>query len=177
MSAAQDLDDFAVGAAITLDTRDMDDNAVAMHGDLGGIARDVDIAAQAFDGPVGDEEAVAIAMHIEAADGVFARGTRGYEMAGANFHQVPTLGQAIEGGIHIVAGCAARAKFADQLFECRAGVGELGDVVQERGVGHLPIIGRGADVPLLTRGARFPDAGPFCREMPTEIVGQTLHEN
>jgi hypothetical protein len=34
-------------------------------------------------------------------------------MAGANFHYVATLGQAIEGGIHIVAGCAAGTEFAD----------------------------------------------------------------
>ena len=64
-------------------------------------------------GTVGDEEAVPVAMHAEPADGVLARETRGYVVAGADFHQVATAGQAIEGGIHIVARSAACAEFAD----------------------------------------------------------------
>ena len=103
MGAAQDFDDFTVGAAIALNARYVDHHAVPMHGGLGGLARDVDIAAQAFDGTVGDEEAVTIAMHIEPADGVLARETRGDEMAGADLHQVASAGQAIEGGIHLFA--------------------------------------------------------------------------
>ena len=140
MSAPQDLDNLAVSPAIALDARDMDYYAVAVHSGLRGIAWDVDIAAKSFDGTVGNEEAVPVAMHIQAADGVLAAEAGGYEMAGAHFHQVATLGQAIQRGIHIVARCTARPEFADQLLEGRAGVGELRNVLEDRGIGHLTII-------------------------------------
>src|ERR1017187_9301982 len=140
MSAPQDLDDLAVGPAIALDARNMDHYAVAVHSGLRGIAWDVDIAAQALDGTIGNQETVPVAMHIQAADGVLAAEAGGYEMAGAHFHQVATLGQAIQRGIHIVARCTARPEFADQLLEGRAGVGELRNVLEDRGIGHLTII-------------------------------------
>src|ERR1017187_2275071 len=129
MSAPQDLDDLAVGPAIALDARNMDHYAVAVHSGLRGIAWDVDIAAKSFDGTVGNQEAVAVAMHIQAAHGVLAAEAGGYEMAGAHFHQVASVGQAIERGIYILTRCAARAEFANQLLEGRAGVGELGDML------------------------------------------------
>jgi hypothetical protein len=52
-------------------------------------------------------------MHVEAADGVFAAEASGYVVAGADFHQVATVGEAIERGIHVVARSAAGAEFAD----------------------------------------------------------------
>jgi hypothetical protein len=70
----------------------MDHYAIAVHGGLRGLARDVHVAAKAFDWTVRDQEAVAVAMHIEPADGVLAREARGYEMAGADFHQVASAG-------------------------------------------------------------------------------------
>ena len=59
----QDLDDLAVGAAVGFDARDADDHAVAVHGLLGGVGRDEDVAGDALDGALGDEEAVAVAVH------------------------------------------------------------------------------------------------------------------
>src|SRR5262249_55870379 len=62
VGALQDLDDFAVGPAIVLDARNANYDAVAVHGGLGGIARDVDIAAHAFNGVIGNQETVAVGM-------------------------------------------------------------------------------------------------------------------
>ena len=73
MGALQDLDDLAIGAAAGFDARDAHDHAVAVHGLLGGIGRDEDVARQCPSiGPLGDQEAVAIAVHVEAAHGEFA---------------------------------------------------------------------------------------------------------
>ena len=39
---------------------------------LGGIGRDEDVAGEALDGALGDEEAVAVLVHLQAADGELA---------------------------------------------------------------------------------------------------------
>ena len=64
MRALEDLDDFAIGAATGFDAGDAHHHAVAVHGLLRGIRGDVDIARNAFDRALGNQEAVAIAVHV-----------------------------------------------------------------------------------------------------------------
>jgi hypothetical protein len=64
-------------------------------------------------------------------------------VAGAYFHEVATVCEAIEGGVHVFAGYVAGAEFTNQLLEGGAGVWELGNVVEDRRIGHLPIIEAG----------------------------------
>ena len=70
--APQHLDDLAIRAPIPFDARDANHHAVAMHGRLRRFARDVNVALQAFDRMIGNQEPIAVAMHVQAADGVFA---------------------------------------------------------------------------------------------------------
>ena len=54
------------------DAGDPHHHAVAVHGPLGRVGRDEDVAGNPLDGPFGDQEAVAVAVHVQAADGEFA---------------------------------------------------------------------------------------------------------
>src|ERR1700722_19427430 len=103
--AAQHLDDLAVGAAVLLNSRDTHYHAIAMHGGLRGLARDVDVAAQPFDGMIGDQESVAVAMHIQAADRIFPAETGDHKMPGADFDELAAIDQAIESLLQLVARC------------------------------------------------------------------------
>ena len=67
-----------------------------MHGLARGIGGNVDVSLDALDRPLGDQEAVAVAMHVDAADGVFA-GARGrHVVAGPGLHQIAARQQSGE---------------------------------------------------------------------------------
>ncbi len=134
--AAQDLDDFAVGAAILFDSRDVHHHAVAVHGRLRRLARDVDVAAQAFDRMVGNQKSVAIAMHVQAANRVFAAEAGDHKVTGANFDELAALNQAVESVLQFIARCNAGAEFPDQLFKRRPGMRQTRDMFKDDGVGH-----------------------------------------
>src|SRR5690242_3611914 len=102
MRALQNLDDLAVGTPAALDPRDAHYRTVAMHGVARRIGRNVDIARDAFEQPVGDQKAVAVAMHGEAADGEFAAAARGDEMAAAGFDEIAASHQARQHGLEIL---------------------------------------------------------------------------
>ena len=89
---------------------------------LGGVGRDVDVAGDAFDGTVGDQEAVAVAVHVEAADGELAAAGGDGVLAGAQLDEVAARDQARERGFQFLRVVALGAEFADQLFEIGAGV-------------------------------------------------------
>lgn len=144
VSAAQDLDDFSVSPAIVLNAGDVDDNSIAMHGGLRGIARDVDVAADAFDGVIGNQESVAIAMHVEPADGIIAAELGGDEVTGADLDEFAAFGQVIEGGVNFSARYAFCGEFPDELFEGGASVGKAGDVGENGGGRHLDQLYGGA---------------------------------
>ena len=140
MGAFEHLDDFAVGAAVGFDTGDADHDTVAVHGFLGGFGWYEDVTLNAFDGVIGDQKAVAVAMHLETADGEFAA-TRGDGVVpGAELDQLAARHQAGQGSFELFALFAAGAEFADQLLEVRAGVRESRDVVEQAGVRHTMIL-------------------------------------
>jgi hypothetical protein len=85
---------------------------------------------------VGDQESVAIAMHVQAADGVFPARTSDDEVAGTNLNQVPSGDEPVERFFKFGSGCNSGAQFADELLESGAGVGKVGDVLDDGGVGH-----------------------------------------
>jgi hypothetical protein len=89
--AAKDLDDLTVGAAVLFDSRDAYHHAIAVHGGLSRLAPDVDVAAQPFDGMIGNQKSIAIAVHVQAADRVFATEARDDKMAGADFDELAAL--------------------------------------------------------------------------------------
>ncbi len=120
--APQNLDDLAVGTAVLFNASDAHHYAIAMHGRSRRFARDVNVAAQAFDGVVGNQKSVTIAMHVEAADRIFAAEARDYKTAGADFDELAFFDQPIESILEFIARCNARAQFADQLLERGTGV-------------------------------------------------------
>jgi hypothetical protein len=137
VGALEDFDDFAIGAAIGFDAGDADHDAVAVHGLFGGFGRDEDIAYDAFDGVSGNEETVAIAVHVEAADGEFAAAGGGSVVAGAKLDQVAAGGETGERGFQLGAVVAFGADFADQLLEVGPGMRQAGDVGEKGRVGHV----------------------------------------
>src|SRR5579863_9224778 len=72
VSPAQNPDDLAVGLAVALDAEDVDDGAVAVHGAGRLTFGQEDVAAETFNGAVGNQEAVAVAVQADAAGGVLA---------------------------------------------------------------------------------------------------------
>ena len=64
---------------------------------------DVDIAAHAFNGMVGNQESVAIAMHVQAADAYSRLKRAATKWPGADFDDFAAFDQAIERLLHFVA--------------------------------------------------------------------------
>src|SRR5580700_4064488 len=122
MGALEHFDDLAIGAAAGFDAGNADQYAVAVHGFAGGFRRKEDIALDAFERLFGDQEAIAIAMHVEAADGEFAR-AGGYDVvSGAELDEVAARGEAGKRGFETFAARALGAHFADELLEVGARV-------------------------------------------------------
>src|SRR5580704_6668194 len=94
--AAKNLDDLAIGAAILFDASDAHHYAIAMHTRLRRFARDVNVAAQAFDGVIGNQKPVAVAMHVQTPDRIFTAEARDYKTAGANFDELAFFYQPVE---------------------------------------------------------------------------------
>ena len=140
MGALQDLDDFAIGAAVRLRCGRCGPARGRRAWPWRGIGRDEDIAGDALDGVIGNQEAVAIAVHVEAADGEFAAAGGDGEVAGAQLDQVAAGGQAGEGGFQFRAIVALGSQLAHELFEIGLGVRQAGDVVEKGGVGHTLIL-------------------------------------
>jgi hypothetical protein len=78
--ALQNFDDFAARAPACLDTRDPHDDAVAVHRLFGRFGRDEDIAGDALQGAIRNQEAVAVAVHGEASGGELTAAGGGYEL-------------------------------------------------------------------------------------------------
>ena len=136
VGAFQHLDDFAIGAASGFDAGDADDDAVAMHGLFGGVGRDEDVSGDPRNGAFGDQEAVAIAVEVEASDGEFAAAGGDHELAALELDQVAARGEAGEGGFQLLAALSFGAQFADELLEVGAGMRQLGDMGYNCRIGH-----------------------------------------
>ena len=130
----------------------------------------IDIALDAFDGPLGDQEAVAIAVHVETADGILAAAGGGDVVAGPRLDQVAARQQAGDGKLKVGAGCALGAQFAHELFEIGFGVRQAGDVVEQRRIGHrFDYIGR----PSHSRQRREQPVKPGARGILTRLYQGT----
>ena len=95
------------------------------------------MSPDAFDRPVGDQEAVAVAMHAEAADGEFAAARGEHEMAALGLDQVAAGRQPVEQFLEPLAVVAARAEFPHQLLEGSPAVRQLADYLEQSAFGEL----------------------------------------
>jgi hypothetical protein len=84
-----------------------------------------------------NEESIAVAMHIEPPNSVFAAEARDDEMPRFYLHELTALSQAVESGVQLRAVGSPRAKLANKLLKRGAGMRQAGDVIQDGGVGHL----------------------------------------
>ena len=114
--AFEDLEDAALGAAGGIRAGDADEHAVAVHGLRGGGRGEVDVALDAFDGAIGDDEAEAIAVHAEAAGDELAGVGGGDVEAGLEFDEFAAGGEAVEGAFEFISHGSAHAEFADELL-------------------------------------------------------------
>ena len=130
--ACQDSNDLALGPAVGAGASDAYQNAVAVHGVVGGAGGNEDVAAQALTREIGNQEAVAIAVHLEAAGSEFAGLAGGDVLPAAQFDQVAARGEARQRALKFLARRAARPQLANQLLEVRARVGQPGDVLEDR---------------------------------------------
>ncbi len=130
LRSPQHSDDLAVGAAVMLDPRNANHHAVAMHGFLRGLGRNEDVAAQAFDGSVGDEKSVAVAMHVQPARGVLAAGARGDVVARSQLYQIAAGNQPFERSLQPVFALTPRSQLAQQLLERGPRVRQVFDVLK-----------------------------------------------
>ncbi len=85
---------------------------------------------------IGNQETVAVAMHVETADGEFAAKPSGDEMAGPDFDQPAAFDQTIQSGFKLGARCDLRSNFAHQLLERGAGMRKPLDVLQNLRIRH-----------------------------------------
>src|SRR5262249_22789118 len=118
--AAQYANNFAVGAAVRFNSADPDHHAVAMHGALGGVFGNVDIAAKTFDGNLGRDERVAVAVDVQTAGCEFAGGADGDVLAGAGFDDVAARDQPGNFGFNLRACLAMARELAEKLLQRRA---------------------------------------------------------
>ena len=91
-----------------------------------------------FDGTLGDQEAIAVAVHLQAADGEFAAARGDGVVARTQFDQVAASGQPRQRGFQIVAARALGAELAHKLFEVRPRMRLLRNVSQKRRISHIP---------------------------------------
>jgi hypothetical protein len=100
VSPLEHFDDLAVGLPASLNAGDLDEDAVAMHRPARGRNRNVDVAFDAFHGAIGDQETIAVAMHVETAGGILAR-FGGDGVLGAQLDEVAAFGEARECGFEV----------------------------------------------------------------------------
>ncbi len=106
----------------------------------GRFGRNEDVAVHPWNRTFGDQEAVTVAVHVEAADGEFAAAVGDDITAVAQFDEVAAGGQAGQRGFQRDAVFSFAAKLADQLLEVRPGVRQAGDMIEQCPVRHIPIL-------------------------------------
>ena len=130
MRALQYFYDFAVGAAAGFDAGDAHHHPVAVHRLFRRFGRDENVSRDAFERPLGNQKAVAVAVHVEAPDGEFAAARGDHEMAGAQLDQIAARRQPGQRGFQFQALVAFGAGFPHELLEIGAGMRQAGRYVR-----------------------------------------------
>lgn len=136
MGALQNLKNFAVGFPVAFDAGDPDDGAISVHRAAGAIDWQIDIAGEAFHGPVWNEKSVAIPVHANAPHRELTAAGRGHEMAATHLDEIAAGHESLQRGLNVVALAALRAELAGELLEVGFGVRQASDVSQKRGFRH-----------------------------------------
>ena len=152
--ALEHLDDFAVRAPARLDPPDAHHHPVAVHGLLRRFRRDEDVPRHPRRRLVGNQKAVAIAVHIQSPDGEFPAAGGYREVPRAQLDHLAARRQAPERRLQGRAFDALGPQFPRQLFEIGARVRQFAHVFQQGGVRHIPIL------PAAAMALRFPRRNP-----------------
>src|SRR5262249_39246180 len=86
------FDDLAISAAARFNTCDANHHTVAMHRSFGGFGRNKNIAGDTFNRPFRNEKSIAIAMHVQTANGKFASARGHGEVPGTDLDQIAARG-------------------------------------------------------------------------------------
>lgn len=133
VGAAHDLVDFAFRFSAGADAADADEGAVTVHGAFERIAVEVDVADDAGDGFIGDEEAETVAVDGDAAGGEVAGEGGGLEVAVADFDEVAGVEESFEGVFEEGTAVALGAEVLIKLLEAGFALGEFEDMREDRG--------------------------------------------
>jgi hypothetical protein len=143
MGAIDQAKDAAFSSAIGAYGADLNQHTVAMHGVADERWRYENVTGQVFEAGaqrfgVGQDEAVAVAMHTEAPDDrVFSVRGGGQGVAvRVDPEQAASGDQAIETIVQFTALLAVDAEFADELLEAGGSLGLLLNFLQNGGVGE-----------------------------------------
>ena len=135
IAAAEHAQDAAFGAAVVLLAAQLDQHLVAVHGRADGLRVDEDVAAdRAALAGVGNDEAVAVAMHGQASgdEVLTGGGVLGESVAvAAGLDQASAFDQRLQAFGELLALVAAQAHLADELLESGRAVRLAFDVAQD----------------------------------------------
>ena len=132
MRAAQNPQNFSIGAAVALDAADAHHHTIAVHGARRRFFRNIDVAFQSADGTIRNQEGVAVAMHAQASGGELARRADRHVMPRPRLHDLAAFGELLELGFELRSRDAAARKLAQKLFQIRAPMRQTADVFEHQ---------------------------------------------
>jgi hypothetical protein len=127
----QHPDDLAIGAPIALDSSNTHQHAVAVHSLLRRFGRNKDVPPNAFNRLIGNQEAVAVAMHVQPAGRILPADPRGDIVTRAQLYQLAPFSVAVERTLQFLLAVPFRAQFPQKLFPRRAPMGKMLDVLKK----------------------------------------------
>ncbi len=137
VSALENFEDLAFGAAVAADPSHASKDAVAVHSLGRAVGGDEEVAGEAGDGRLGDDEAIAIAMDTQLPGDELGAGTGGKEVVTLDFDEPATGEGLFERPFQRGPFDATAIEFLHQLLEGGAMVRLLGDIADEQLIGEL----------------------------------------
>jgi len=141
--AIDGADDSAFGATVRTNGRDFDKHAVTVHGGTDERRRDENVTSELLLEPfverfrIGQNEAIAIAVHAEAADDhvLAGRDSRQRVAVGVRLDELPSRNEVLKFLVERSTLVAVETEFADELLESGGTLGLAGDELEDGGVG------------------------------------------
>ena len=121
-----------MGAAVLFDAADARHHAIAVHGPSRAFLGNVNVALKTWDGHIRRDEGEAVAMHADASGGELAAGAGRGILARSGLDDCAARRQPVEFGFDAGPRYALSRQFAQQLFQSRAPVRQLANVLQDQ---------------------------------------------
>lgn len=119
-------------AAIGFNAADVDDHAIPVHRTLGFLLGNVNVTPETGDRNIWGDECKTIPVDAKASGGELAAGTCRNIAPRFCFNDFAPRGQALKLGLDLSAGEPGARELPQQLFQSRAAMRELADVVEDQ---------------------------------------------